>query len=303
MLSLLLLVGFAASPGASLAPGDHERSVSVGELKRNYLVHVPPKYNPSQPTPVVLALHGGGSNANQMIRFCRLNEKADEAGFIVAYPDGTGNLERALTWNAGNCCGYAMRNDVDDVAFIRVLLTDLAKAAAIDRKRVFATGISNGAMICYRLAAELSDQIAAIAPVAGPMGAETCHPEHPVSVIHFHGTDDQFAPFAGGQGKRSISRTNFFSVEHSIRAWVKANQCPETPVVVQEPDRTDDGMTVQRKTYGPGTKDAEVVLVVIEGGGHTWPGREPRLALLGKSTTDIRANDAMWEFFKRHPKP
>src|SRR5437016_6447484 len=115
-----------------------------------------------------------------MVRFCGLNEKADRAGFLAVYPSGTGRLERALTWNGGNCCGYAMLNKVDDVAFTRGLLDDLAKAVLIDRKRVYATGMSNGAMMVYRLASELSDRIAAIAPVSGPMGTRTCHPKRPV---------------------------------------------------------------------------------------------------------------------------
>jgi polyhydroxybutyrate depolymerase len=155
--------------------------------------------------------------------------------------------------------------------------------------------------MCYLLASELSDRIAAIAPVSGPMGTEKCSPKRPVSVIHFHGTDDQYAPFKGGKGDRSLASINFYSVDHSIRAWVKANGCPEKPVVTDLPDKADDGMTVRRKTYGPGRDGAEVVLVEIEGGGHTWPGRDPVVRFLGKSTKDISANDLMWEFFKKHP--
>jgi polyhydroxybutyrate depolymerase len=283
-----------------LAPGDHTRSLEVDGGTRSYLVHVPPKYDPKHPTSVIMAFHGGGSNAEQMVRFCALNKQADKEGFIVVYPSGTGRFEKMLTWNGGNCCGYAQWNNVDDVTFTRALLDDLAKVANVDSKRVYATGMSNGAIMCYRLASELSDRIAAIAPVSGPMGTEKCNPKRPVSVIHFHGTDDQFAPFKGGKGK-GVSQTAFYSVEHSIRAWVKANGCPEKPVVTDLPNKADDGMTVQRKTYGPGKDGAEVVLVEINGGGHTWPGRDPVVRFLGKSTRDISANDLMWEFFKRHP--
>jgi polyhydroxybutyrate depolymerase len=284
-----------------LDPGDHTRSVEVGSLTRSYIVHVPPSYDGSKPFPVVLGFHGGGSNAEAFVRFSGLNEKADEAGFIAVCPNGTGRLPRMLTWNGGNCCGYAMQEKIDDVAFVRSLLDDLAKIAKIDQKRVYATGMSNGAIISYFLASKLSDRIAAIAPVAGPMGTETCTPKRPVPVMHFHGTDDEFAAFQGGPGASSLSQTDFYSVEHSIQAWVKANGCPPEPKVEQMPDRADDGMTVTRKTYGPGKDGSEVVLFVIEGGGHTWPGREPRIERLGKSTKDISANDLMWEFFKRHP--
>lgn len=243
----------------------------------------------------------GGRYPSFVMRGRKLPEP-DEAGFIAVYANGTGRFERMLTWNAGNCCGYAMRNNVDDVGFVRTLLDDLASAAKIDQDRVYATGMSNGAMISYRLASELSDRIAAIAPVAGPMGTETCIPKRPAPVMHFHGTDDEFAAFQGGPGPKSISQTDFYSVEHSIEAWVKANGCPAKPTITKEPDRADDGMTVTRKTYGPGRTGSEVVLLVIESGGHTWPGREPRIGRLGKSTRDISANDLMWEFFQRRPR-
>jgi polyhydroxybutyrate depolymerase len=296
----LLLVLLTATADR-LEPGDHARTLTVDERERAYLVHVPKSYDEAKPTPVVLAFHGGGSHAEQMVRFCGLNGKADEAGFIAVYPSGTGRLPRMLTFNGGNCCGYAMRNEVDDVAFVRALLDDLATVANVDPKRVYATGMSNGAIISYRLASELSDRIAAIAPVAGPMGTETCSPKRPVPVMHFHGTDDEFAAFKGGPGPKSLSRTDFYSVEHSIQAWVKANGCPAEPKVEQLPDKADDGMTVTRKTYGPGRNGSEVILLVIEGGGHTWPGRETPAKWLGDVTKDIAANDLMWEFFQRHP--
>ena len=301
--TLLMLCGATAvAAGEQLGPGDHTLSLAVGDLQRSAIVHVPPRYVRAVPMPVVLAFHGGGANADTMVRFSGLNEKADEAGFIAVYPNGTGRLSRMLTFNGGNCCGQAAANGLDDVEFTRRLLDDVANACTIDPKRVFATGMSNGGIMAYRLASELSDRIAAIAPVGGPMGTKACRPGRPVSVIHFHGTDDAFAPFQGGRG-RGLSGTSFFSVDHSIAAWVEADGCNPTPVTIRLPDTTDDGTTVTRTTYGQGKDGAEVVLIAIEGGGHTWPGREPRLASLGKSTRDISANDLMWAFFQRHPLP
>src|ERR1700693_1294228 len=131
MFSFSILAIFMVQP-TPLTPGDHTRALTVGDLKRSYLVHVPKSYDGAKPFPVVLAFHGGGSNAEQMVRFCGLNDKADKAGFIVVYPNGTGRLERLLTWNGGNCCGYAMLNKVDDVAFTKALLDDLAKVAKVD---------------------------------------------------------------------------------------------------------------------------------------------------------------------------
>lgn len=295
--ALLLLSVVAAAP---LGPGNHTRKITVDGRERNYLVHVPPPYNSKTPTPVVLVFHGGGTNADVMIRFCGLNKKSDDAGFIAVYPNGTGRTEKLLTFNGGNCCGYAMNNNVDDVKFTRRILDDLAMVANIDLKRIFATGMSNGGIISYLLASELSDRIAAIAPVGGPMGTATCKPKRPVSVIHFHGSDDEHAPFKGGKGK-GVSGTEFYSVDHSIRTWVKANECKAVPVVTTIPDQAKDGTTITRKTYGSGKEGTEVVLVEIHGGGHTWPGQQPRLQFLGKSTKNISANDLMWDFFVKHP--
>jgi len=134
------------------------------------------------------------------------------------------------------------------------------------------------------------------------MGNEKCNPEMPVPVVHFHGTEDAFAPYGGGQGRSSITRTHFYSVDHTIGAWVAANGCEKVRREEALPDTTQDGMHVTRKTYTGGREGAEVVLYTIHGGGHTWPGKQPKLKWLGPSTQDISANDLMWEFFQRHPR-
>ncbi len=289
----------------ALAPGEHTRTITVGNLQRRYRVHVPKKYDAGHPAPVIVVFHGGGGNPESMIRLTGLNTKSEEAGFIVVYPYGSGVFEdHLLTFNGGGCCGYAMENGVDDVGFTRALLDDLAKVVNVDTNRVFATGLSNGGIMAYYLASELSDRIAAIAPVGGPLMMDACRPKRPVSVMHFHGTADEFAPFNGGFGKKSLGRkgvTDFNSVDHSIQSWVKANGCKTVPEVVALPDKADDGMRVTRKTWGGGKDGSEVVLIEIEGGGHTWPGMDPPLDMLGKSTKDISANDLMWEFFQKHP--
>jgi polyhydroxybutyrate depolymerase len=265
------------------------RSLCVSGLKRTYHVHVPPGHDPTKPTPVVLALHGATMNGPLMAWFSGLNDKADQAGFLAVYPDGTGSW-----WS------YFWKAD-DDVAFINALLDDLAGAYQVDPRRVYATGVSNGARMAYRLAAELSGRIAAIAAVAGTMSSEQCDPQRPVSVLHFHGTQDEYVPFAGGKGPRSITGLHHLSVEQSIHVWVRANDCGEEPTLETLPERTKDGTTVTRKTYGGGKGGAEVVLVTIEGGGHTWPGRDPGTKVLGRATKNVSANDVMWDFFQRHP--
>jgi polyhydroxybutyrate depolymerase len=299
LLAILLVMATSASP---LAPGDHRRTLAVDGVEREYLLHIPATVG-DEPAPVVLAFHGGGSNAEQMIQFCGLNETADQHGFIAVYPNGAGRVARARTWNAGNCCGYAQRQQIDDVKFVGSLLDDLKQTVRIQERRIYATGMSNGAMMCYRLASELSDRIAAIAPVAGPMGTESCHPTRAVPVCHFHGTADQFAPFGGGRGSRSLTRTNFYSVERSIREWVTANGCRQEAIVEDLPATVEDETRIARATHGGGRDGAEVVLYTIHGGGHTWPGREPQLRYLGPSTRNLSANAVMWEFFQRFSLP
>ncbi|MGD9854503.1 MAG: PHB depolymerase family esterase, partial [Planctomycetaceae bacterium] len=141
------------------------------------------------------------------------------------------------------------------------------------------------------------------AHVAGTMGTQTCHPERPVPVIHFHGTADEFVRYEGGPGAKSTTRTVFYSVEHTMSEWVAANGCARMPAIQQLPDTSDDEITVECRTYGPGRNGSEVVLYKINGGGHTWPGRTARAQFLGPSTRDISANDLMWEFFQKHPLP
>jgi polyhydroxybutyrate depolymerase len=284
-----------------LTTGEQLRSLDFNGATRTYLLHVPRNFDPSRPSAVVLAFHGGGTNAKTMVRFSGLSEMANRAGFLAVYPNGSGRNPNFLTWNGGNCCGHALRENVNDVGFVRVVLEDLVRIANIDEARIFATGISNGGVMAYRLASELSDRIASIASVAGPMGTETCQSNRPVSVLHFHGTSDEFAPYNGGRGSKSFSQADFHSVEFSVRNWIEANACPAAGLETRLPNMNHDGTTVTKMTWGPGKADSEVVLYKIHGGGHTWPGRLPPTKFLGLSTTEICANEVMWEFFCKHP--
>lgn len=297
-ISVLLLVALPTFSPTSLTPGDHLRSLTIGEQTRSYLVHVPPTHNPTQLAPVVLAFHSAVMNGPLMARYSGLSQKADQAGFVAVYPNGTGRSNLFLFWDAGG----VRAQPSDDVGFVAKLLDDLATVVNVDPNRVYATGMSNGAMMCYRLASELSDRIAAIAPVAGTMATETCHPHRPVPVMHFHGTHDPLVLF-GGPDQRTPKDLYFKSVDASVQAWALANGCTTTPLIAKLPDQVDDGTTVSMTTYGPGKEGAEVILYVIEGGGHTWPGRTSTVHLpgLGKSTKDISASDLIWEFFQRHP--
>jgi polyhydroxybutyrate depolymerase len=299
MKTCLFLLALAVAQPEAIGPGDHTRTIMMGEQKRTYLVHVPKDYDPKKPAPVVLALHGAAMNGSMMVWFTGLNKTSDKEGFIVVYPSGTG-AGPFLTWNAGGFKGKMAEGRADDVAFIGKLLDDLATIVKVDEKRVYACGMSNGGMMSYRLAAELSDRIAAIAPVAGTIAIDESKPKRPVPVIHFHGTKDTFVPFEMAKGK-TPAFMKLKGVEDSIQTWVTLNGCEEKPKI-ETLSKDGDEMKVIRKTYGGGKDGAEVVLIVIEEGGHTWPGQQPPVSFIGKSAKNISANDLMWEFFQKHPR-
>src|SRR3954468_5850274 len=258
--ALLLMIALSA-PGGNLLPiGDHSRELKIGDTFRSYSVHIPPSYDPGRPTPVVMVFHSAMMNGNLMARFCGLNEKADRSGFVVVYANGTGSTPLFLYWDAGGVRGRVS----DDVGYVARLLDDLGMVVNVDPKRVFAAGMSNGAMMCYRLAAELSDRIAAIAAIAGTMAIEECRPRRPVPVIHFHGTKDGLVLY-DGPDERIPKNLKFLSVEDTIRAWVKINSCPPTPVITTLGDRSQTGMAIRKRTYGPGRDGSEVILYAVEG--------------------------------------
>jgi polyhydroxybutyrate depolymerase len=184
-----------ADAAGSLAPGNYGLTLGPDGDQRKVILHIPPAYDKSSKLPLVIVLHGGGGSAEQVQRQSQMDRYADQFGFVVAYPNGSGRLEDAIfTWNSGHCCGYALEHNVDDVGFLIALIDSLNKQYAIDPNRVYVTGMSNGAMMAYRTGAELADKIAGIAPVAGTIGGQVRYkyppvfpddPSEPVSVIAF----------------------------------------------------------------------------------------------------------------------
>lgn len=291
--SLVALV-MTALVTAGLSPGDHRRTLIDEGIPRDYWVHVPPSYDASKPTPVVLLLHSAMTNGPMMERFCGMSEKADEAGFIAVYPNGTGTTPIKF-WNAGGVHGRV----TDDVAFLSRVLDDLGTVVHVDSKRVYAAGMSLGGMMCHRLAAELSERIAAIASVAGTMAIDEAHPRRPVPVLHIHGTDDRLVLY-NGPDEGTPANIKFDSVDETIETWTRINGCLDPPVI-EVLSRGGEDLEIRRAAYGPGTNGAEVVLYTIEGGGHTWPGRPARAFFLGETAKNLSANDVIWEFFLKHP--
>lgn len=282
----------------SLGTGDIEKSIIAGGITRTYIVHLPAGYSNEQSYPLVFVLHGGTGNARRAIRISQMSPKADREGFIVVYPNGTGKYkEKFLHWNDGSQRSGQQENNTDDTAFFRQLIDQLKKDYPIDSKRIYATGISNGAMMAYRLGCELSDQLAAIAPIAGALNYDKTTPSEPISVIIFHGTEDRFVPYEGGVGKAAKGTRTDASVAYAVNFWVNHNGCNPVP----ERDESD---TVIIEKYSGGKAHTDVVLYTIKGGGHAWPGGGHNL-LKNKdadAAQEISATDLMWEFFKNHPK-
>ena len=248
---------------------------------------------------MVLAFHGGRSHPEAMRRFSGLDEFAEAGAAAVVYPAGTGSQAGMLTWNGGNCCGEAFHAGSDDVGFVRELLDRLAAAWPVDPGRIHATGMSNGAMMAYRVGAELADRVASIAPVAGPLALPSIAPSRPVPVLHFHGSLDQFTPLEGGVGRRSVTRTCHRSIVAGLLDWVRSNQLALEPVRMAVPS-DGEGIAIERIAWGR-PEEAEVVFYRIDGAGHTWPGRIPDSFYLGTSAVTFPANPLILDFFRRHP--
>ncbi|MEW6113890.1 MAG: PHB depolymerase family esterase [Thermodesulfobacteriota bacterium] len=299
---LPLVIIFAPLITGEVRAETRHHELKVDGLSRTFHVFVPDKLDRARRIPLVIALHGGATNGEIMERFSGLSETAAKHSFIVAYPNGTGRMKAVRTWNSGRCCGYAQRRNINDVAFIEHLIKFMIEQHHVDPSRVFVTGMSNGAMMAYRVAAEIPERVAAVAAIAGTLDVEPSSLRAPVPVVHFHGTDDQFCPYEGGRGSRSLVRIGHNSVKHTIDAWVKANHADPAPMVEEMPDRFDDGTRVVKYAYKTKQDPNNIVLYKIIGGGHSWPGRKLRERLLGTATLEISANEVMWQFFEAHPK-
>jgi polyhydroxybutyrate depolymerase len=274
-------------------------TLRFGGKERSYRLYVPASVSDTEPTALVVALHGGGGNAANLERKIQLDAIAEQEGFIVVYPNGSGRIGRILlTWNAGNCCGYALDESIDDVAFLRALVGHLANQYPIDSQRVYATGMSNGAMMAYRLACEASDVFAAVAPVAGALNLDGCDPAFPVSVLAIHGTEDQHVRFEGGPPSVSVdprARVDR-SVAEAMRFWADRDGCDPIPQATQVGE-------VRHETHSGCLPGLSVELLAIEGGGHAWPGAAKFSPRGDAPSQALSASQAIWDFFEAHPRP
>jgi polyhydroxybutyrate depolymerase len=310
---------------------DNGAATTLRWFNRPYIIHLPPSYDGTVPFPVVMVLHAGGDSAQgARMMTCPngnlddpgcLDRVADCNGFITVYPDGTPDPVTGIlrTFDAGGgAAGYACVSGiacaarVDDVRYVTDLLDTLEQEFTVDPARIYLTGLSNGAAMSQRLACELSDRIAAIAPVAGGnqfAALDDCSPTRPVPVLEIHGSADHCWPYAGGWqycvGLVPLSDLGrFVPIAGTVASWGARNGCQPTPIAQDLPDvDPTDGTTVTRISYQGCSNGGDVVLLRVNGGGHTWPEGWSALSTgtVGRISREFSANAVMWEFFRTHP--
>ena len=269
-----------------------ERELRVGGLTRTYRV-VPSRVASDYGRALVMVLHGGFGTAAGAQHAYGWDAVANVSNAEIVYPEGYGR-----SWNAGRCCGPAHDRGVDDVGFLTAVIRDAERRDGIDPKNIFVTGMSNGAIMAYRLACEGPIALSAIGPVAGDLEVPCSSPVAPVSVMAIHGTADQNVPFAGGVGAKSFVKVEHTSVAASLARWRSIDQCTEQPSASR-------AGPVSRETTGC-ARGTTIVLVTVDGAGHQWPGAVPaapaaaRLLGLDPPSTALSATDALWFFFLGH---
>jgi polyhydroxybutyrate depolymerase len=297
-------------PGGTTTAGDQTFAIKKDGLDRRYTVHVPPRYDRKTPVPVVIMLHGGGGTSRGAAYETGWGATADEVGFIAVFPDAmppdptkpSQFSRNPQLWNDGSNRFYAGQNKVDDVGFLAAMLDDLNARFAVDPQRIFVTGFSNGASMTFRVGAELSKRIAAIAPVAGACWLEPLKLERPVPMCYITGTADPLNIIEGGVPRLATGASDKVRakpkppVRDSILKWARAVGCPTTP------SHTSESNGVRTEVYGPGREGAEVVYITVEDMGHTWAGGISLLpeSFVGKRSDKIKATDVIWDFFQRH---
>lgn len=258
ILFMLVIPVYATEQGSEVG-----LSVQVDGLKRQYLLFSPKQKVQTQ-VPLMVVLHGGTGNAQHSSLTMGMNQIAIENGFFVAYPDGTGTAlgENRRVWNAGRCCAVAARKNINDVKFIAAMIAELVRNYPIDRRRIYVTGESNGAMLTYRLMCELPHVFAAAIAVSGTLMTDTCQQGQDTAFFDIHGSADSSVPYTGGRGQ-GLSAAVFRSVPDSLALIAKLRKCAK-PV---------------RKVFANGDIDETYVCaegapmrsLLIQGGGHAWP--------------------------------
>jgi polyhydroxybutyrate depolymerase len=268
-------------------------TITVSGRNREYLLYVPKSYDRTKRTPLVISLHPAMSWPSSQMNISQWNNVADENGFIVVYPAGTGPGPKVWLME-----GKRTPTRMPDVLFISALIDKLEGAYNIDPARIYADGLSNGGGMAFALSCVLSNRIAAVGMVsaARSLNWNWYTGQRPVPMIAFHGTDDRVVPYNGG--RTPVGPDVFPNVLEFTASWARENGCATDPI------ESVVAQNVTRLQYTDGTGNACVVLYILKGVGHQWPGGKPLPEfLVGPYSRSINATSLMWAFFRDHPLP
>lgn len=279
------------------AAGYETGEVRVEGRERQYIVVAPFRRN--ERAPVVIVLHGGGGTAESMIRMSGIPPVARRNGFIAVFPKGLGQRDSAGTWNAGGCCAYAARQNIDDVKFISMLIDEIIARRGGDPKRIYLAGFSNGGMMTHVFAAAAPQKIAAMAVVSGAVFEGAAAPKAPVPAMLIHGKKDRVVPYAGGtSGTALVAKAQskpFAPFAASVERWLEANGCVDDPAETMN-------RAVTKRIYADCSTGASVETYVIDDGAHAWPGGERGREAGDAPSTDLSASEVLWSFFEKHDR-
>jgi polyhydroxybutyrate depolymerase len=307
---LVLMTGCANLPpyGPVRGPATYYRLMALESAghQRAYRVHLPPAYGGDTPLPLVVVVHGAFDTARGIEKISGFSRLADRENFIVLYPEGIGIFGLLQHWNAGHCCGKAADDGIDDVGYLAAAIEEVAARLAVDRRRIYMVGFSNGGMMTHRFAAERTDLLAAAAPMAASIGGRATQagpewsippPKRPLPILILHGLDDDDVRFEGGPSLHRGGERRYYSVERSLDFWAAANKCTGAPAESQT-----RGGAIQTRLWEACAEGAVTALTTIGGWGHIWPG--PYFTADLPAHHPLVGYDAagvVWDFFKRFP--
>ncbi len=311
LLLFLLACGFPgkqepAAPGQLL-----KKSLKIDGTSRTYELYVPKRYDGKSALPLVIMLHGGGGTGKGTRETTRWDHKAEKEGFLAAFPNATRPDpdsppkfgKNSPIWNDGSGRLHAGENGAPDVRFLEALIDQVSRSYQVDARRIYMTGFSNGASMTFRAGMELSDRLAAVAPVAGAFWIADPEIKSPLPLLYVTGTADTMNPLEGGmpkfaRGKRGIGGKKKPPVIDSVRKWARAIGCDGKPSDEAEKNG------VRKSRWGGGRNGSEVLFYRVEGMGHYWPGGDSELSawMVGRDPGKLNGTDLAWEFFQSHPK-
>jgi len=298
---------------------DAQERVTVNDVARTYVVHLPKGYDEQQHYPVVILLHGVNQDAEEMARLTHFNDQADKDSIIAVYPNALrgrwnigvaeprmyrGPYRRPGVWGPG----YppppprprreeGPARPATDVQFLSQMLDKLASKYSVDTRRIYATGVGGGGFMAMRVGCNMADRIAAIAPVAASMPKTmNCIPSRPVAMLLMNGTDDPILPYGGGRYKAGLFQV--LSAEDTAKEWARQNRCAEKPAQTKLPALQKGAKDTKVYIYDGCEEGSQVALYSVKDGGHTWPGGEQYMTEkeVGKTSVALNANETIWSF-------